>query len=76
MDEDAPQKPLARLYSLDAEQGVTTLLEGVSCTNHTTFDAYVNDRLVLLWTKFPGAQRVEILRETEAEDGSQLSPWA
>jgi hypothetical protein len=26
------------------------------------FDAYINERLVPLWTRFPGATRVEILR--------------
>ena len=38
------------------------------------FDAYINDRLVPLWTKFPGATRVEVLREVEAEDGSHRYP--
>jgi hypothetical protein len=27
------------------------------------FDAYVNERLVPLWTRFPKALRVEVLRE-------------
>ena len=38
------------------------------------FDAYVKERLVPLWTRFPGATRVEILREVEAEDGSHRYP--
>ena len=38
------------------------------------FDAYVTDRLVPLWTQFPGAARVEVLREVEAEDGSHRYP--
>ncbi len=36
------------------------------------FDAYINERLVPLWTKFPGATRVEVLREVEAEDGFEV----
>lgn len=38
------------------------------------FDAYVQKRLVPLWTQFPGATRVEVLREVEAEDGSHRYP--
>ncbi len=38
------------------------------------FDAYVNERLVPLWTRFPKALRIEVLREVEAEDGSQRYP--
>jgi hypothetical protein len=38
------------------------------------FDAYVKEWLVPLWTKFPGAVRVETLREVEAEDGSHRYP--
>jgi len=38
------------------------------------FDAYIQERLVPLWTQFPGATRVEILREVEAEDGSHRYP--
>ena len=38
------------------------------------FDAYIKERLVPLWTRFPGAARVEILREVEAEDGSHRYP--
>jgi len=38
------------------------------------FDAYVNERLVPLWTRFPGAVRVETLREVEADDGSHSYP--
>jgi hypothetical protein len=37
-------------------------------------DAYVTEKLVPLWTRFPGAVRVEILREIEAEDGSHRYP--
>ena len=33
MDEGEPQKPLARLYGLDAGRAVSTLLSGISCTN-------------------------------------------
>ena len=40
----------------------------------TEFDAYINERLVPLWKQFPGATRVEILREVEAEDGSHRYP--
>lgn len=38
------------------------------------FDAYVKQRLVPLWTRFPRALRVEVLREVEAEDGSHRYP--
>ena len=38
------------------------------------FDLYVNQKLVPLWTKFPGALRVEVMREIEAEDGSHRYP--
>lgn len=38
------------------------------------FDAFVHERLVPLWTRFPGAQRVEVLREVQAEDGSHRYP--
>jgi hypothetical protein len=38
------------------------------------FDAYIKERLVPLWTQFPGATRVEILREVDAEDGSHRYP--
>ncbi len=38
------------------------------------FDAYIQERLVPLWTKFPGATRVEVLREVEAEEGSHHYP--
>jgi antibiotic biosynthesis monooxygenase (ABM) superfamily enzyme len=31
------------------------------------FAAFVKDRLVPLWTKFPGAQEVRVLRQTEAD---------
>jgi len=38
------------------------------------FDAYVNQRLVPLWTRFPKALKVEVLREVEAEDGAHRYP--
>ena len=38
------------------------------------FDAYINEHLVPLWTRFPGAVRVEIMREVEAEDTSHRYP--
>ncbi len=38
------------------------------------FDAYVTERLVPLWRRFPKAARVEVLREVEAEDGSHRYP--
>ena len=38
------------------------------------FDAYIEERLVPLWTKFPGALRVETLREVDAEAGSHRYP--
>jgi hypothetical protein len=38
------------------------------------FDAYIKERLVPLWQKFPGALRIETLREVEAEDGSHRYP--
>jgi hypothetical protein len=38
------------------------------------FDAYIKERLVPLWTRFPGATRVEILREVEVEDGAHRYP--
>ena len=38
------------------------------------FDAFINQRLVPLWTRFPAAAGVEILREVEAEDGSHRYP--
>ena len=37
-------------------------------------DAYVTEKLVPLWTKFPKAVRVEVLREVDAEDGSHRYP--
>ena len=37
-------------------------------------DAYVTEKLVPLWTQFPKAARVEVLREVEAEDGSHRYP--
>ena len=39
-----------------------------------SLDAYVNEKLVPLWTKFPGALNVEVLREVEAEEGSHRYP--
>jgi hypothetical protein len=38
------------------------------------FDTFVQERLVPLWTRFPGALKVRILREIEAEDGSHRFP--
>jgi hypothetical protein len=38
------------------------------------FDGYINERLIPLWTQFPGATRVEVLREVDAEDGSHRYP--
>lgn len=38
------------------------------------FDAYIVEQLVPLWTQFPTATVVEILREVEAEDGSHRYP--
>jgi hypothetical protein len=38
------------------------------------FDAYIEERLVPLWMQFPGALRVETLREVEAENGSHRYP--
>ena len=38
------------------------------------FDAYIKERLVPLWTRFPGAVQVETLREVEAEDGAHRYP--
>jgi antibiotic biosynthesis monooxygenase (ABM) superfamily enzyme len=38
------------------------------------FDAYIKERLVPLWTQFPGATRVEVLREVEAEGGAHRYP--
>ena len=38
------------------------------------FDAYIKQRLVPLWTQFPGSTRIEVLREVEAEDGSHSYP--
>ena len=38
------------------------------------FDAYVNERLVPLWTRFPKALRIEVPREVEAEDGAHRYP--
>ena len=37
-------------------------------------DAYVTEKLVPLWTRFPKAVRVEVLREVDAEDGSHRYP--
>jgi hypothetical protein len=31
------------------------------------FTAYVNERLVPLWTRFPGAEEVRVLRQEEAD---------
>jgi len=38
------------------------------------FDAYVNEKLAPLWTRFPKALTIEVLREVEAEDGSHRYP--
>ncbi|HKN26845.1 MAG TPA: hypothetical protein VJY34_02765 [Roseiarcus sp.] len=38
------------------------------------FDAYVNDKLLPLWRRFPNAVRVEVLREVAPEDGSHRYP--
>ena len=38
------------------------------------FDGYIRERLLPLWNQFPGATRVEVLREVEAEDGSHRYP--
>jgi hypothetical protein len=38
------------------------------------FDAYVSERLVPLWRRFPKALRIEVLREVEAEDGAHRYP--
>lgn len=46
----------------------------IAAGREADFDAYIKDRLVPLWTQFPGATRVEILREVEAEDGSHRYP--
>lgn len=32
-----------------------------------TFTAYVRDRLAPLWTRFPGAEEVRVLRQVEAD---------
>ncbi len=37
-------------------------------------DAYVTQKLVPLWRRFPKALHVEVLREVEAEDGSHRYP--
>jgi hypothetical protein len=46
----------------------------ISHGREAEFDAYIRERLVPLWTQFPGATRVEVLREVEAEDGSHRYP--
>ena len=46
----------------------------IAHSREAEFDAYVRERLVPLWTQFPGAIRVEILREVEAEDGAHRYP--
>ncbi|HUN94418.1 MAG TPA: hypothetical protein VMU33_20365 [Burkholderiaceae bacterium] len=38
------------------------------------FERFVDERLVPLWTRFPGATRVEVLREVEADEGAQRYP--
>ena len=38
------------------------------------FDAYVKEKLVPMWTNFPRALKVEVLREVEAEEGSHRYP--
>ena len=35
------------------------------------FTAYVRDRLVPLWTQFPGAEEVRVLRQLETDDERQ-----
>lgn len=38
------------------------------------FDDFVRSNLVPLWTRFPGALNVTVLREVEAEGGSHRYP--
>lgn len=38
------------------------------------FDAFIAERLLPLWRRFPGATRVDVMREVEAEDGSHRYP--
>jgi hypothetical protein len=38
------------------------------------FDTFVQEQLVPLWTRFPNALEVRILREREIEDGSHRFP--
>ena len=35
--------------------------------SETAFAAFVKDRLVPLWTKFPGAQEVRVLRQRDSD---------
>ena len=46
----------------------------ISKGREAEFDAYIKERLVPLWTQFPGALSVETLREVEAESGSHRYP--
>lgn len=49
--------------------------EGKICPGREQeFDVFVREQLVPLWTQFPTAQNVHVLREVEAEDGSHRYP--
>ena len=39
----------------------------VRAGHEDAFTRFVNDRLVPLWTQFPGAQEVRVLRQTESD---------
>lgn len=46
----------------------------IAAGREAEFDAYIKERLLPLWTQFPGATQVETLREVEAEEGSHRYP--
>jgi hypothetical protein len=53
---------------------VRSLKEEFTKAKEEEFHAFVHDNLVPLWTRFPGAQSVQVFREAEAEDSSHRYP--
>jgi hypothetical protein len=50
--------------------------EGTIRSGHDAdFDRHVRETLVRIWRQTPHAQRVEIMREVEADDGAHRSRW-
>ncbi len=46
----------------------------IAAGREVEFHAYVSERLIPLWTRFPGALCVETLREVESDEGRPSYP--